>query len=367
MVNSVVLVRAALVALTLVMHCSALYANDSLGVYFKLESFTYSETVPIDAALHEWETTDFESGDRQWSWNWLEMGVQWGHFSLGYLWREEYDLRFSPDTAELYWRTANQLDLAPNTDYEIDLRARHFQASGLRFAFRNHHAFTVMALDYQLGFARFEAQDLIDGRLVGRGRTINNRDYDYVAELNYHYSEDRLFERQVEAPSGTGYAVDLALQAEYRQHRLSVVATDLVGAIYWRDAPYTEGTLNSDNKRYDASGYVRVNPTLSGYEGVSDEFRQPLQTRITADYDYAVSDRLAVGLMLQQQYDQALLAPSVALLASHALKLGYWPQTEMLQLQWRTPGWVISLGADGIDEGIRALALRFAYQPLLHR
>ena len=339
------------------------YADNTVGVYFRLESFTYSETVPIAAAVHEWDTTDFDAGDQQWSWNWLEAGVQWGRFTLGYLWREEYDLRFSPDTAELYWRSANKLDLPVNAAYLIDLDASHFQADGFRIAFHDQRSVGPLTMDYQLGFAGLDARDLIDGTLHGHAQTLADNDYEYAAELNYHYSEDRLFERVVEEPDGAGYAIDFALQLHYQQHRLALSVSDLYGYIDWERAPYTEGTIDSDNRSYDASGYVRINPTLSGYEGITEDFRQDLEARYTGSYEFQWSATVAVGVMYLQQYDETLLGPSVALSKHHKFRLGYWPEIEMLQLQWQTRGWTVSIGADGIDEGVRALSLLLSYQP----
>lgn len=360
---NVSLLRAVLTALSLSFACPAVQADTPLSVYFKAETFTYSETVPIEAALHEWDTTDYEAGEQQWGWNWLEIGVRWKWFALGYLWREDYDLRFSEDAAELYWLTSNQASLPDDKRYNLDLRARHFQADGVRVAFRNHHSIAALQLDYQVGYSRFRAQDLIDGRLTGSAQTLDDSDYEYQADLNYHYSEDRLFEREVGELTGVGQAVDLALQVHFQQHRVKLSITDLYGIIDWEQAPYTEGTVDSDNKRYDSSGYVRVNPTLSGYEGVTATYRQRLDARYESEYEYLFSNRLAAGMMLRRQYDKTFVGASVALLQNQKLKLGYWPEIEMIQVQWRAQRWTVSVGADGVGDGVRALSLLVAYQP----
>lgn len=355
--------RAASAALFLLVAGQGFSATQWPGPYFVVDGFAYSETVPLESALHDWEGDAFRPGDRQWAWSWLEAGVQWGHFSLGYVLREHYDLRFTPDTADLYWRNANRADLPVNRVYDLNLYADHFKAQGVRVAFLDGVEFNHFgSLHYRMGVSYWQADDLINGTLVGQARAIADNDYVYQADLAYHYSEDRLFERQVAEPDGQGYSIDLALAWQAGRHRLTLDIKDLWGEIVWEQAPYTLGTLNSNNRTYDANGYVRINPTLSGYEGISEEYTQKLLRRWDAAYQLAW-EHYGAGVMARQQFDQVFYGGALYFGGAQQYAVSYWPEPEMLELQWRSHGWSVAVAADSLSSDLRALRLQFSYQP----
>lgn len=355
--------RAASAALFLLVAGQGFSATQWPGPYFVVDGFAYSETVPLESALHDWEGDAFRPGERQWAWSWLEAGVQWGNFSLGYVLREHYDLRFTPDTADLYWRNANQTDLPVDRVYDLNLYADHFKAQGMRVAFLDGVEFNHFgSLQYRVGVSYWQADDLINGTLVGQAQAIADNDYVYQADLAYHYSEDRLFERQVAEPDGSGYSIDLALAWQSEQHKVTLDIKDLWGEIVWEQAPYTVGTLNSNNRTYDANGYVRINPTLSGYEGISDQYKQALVMRWDASYRYEL-EAYGVGVLLQRQFDQTFYGGAVYFGRGHGFSVSYWPEPEMIGFAWRRSGWQVGVAADSLTDDARALRLQFSFQP----
>ena len=317
-------------------------AQSDFGVYLDVESFTYSEPVSIDMAIEDWLGPDFERGDNQWTSNWAEAGFRWKNWSVGYLLREDYDLQFSEDLSELYWKTENKRPLDVGREYDVLLKVNSFSGEGFRFAFRDRKNHTF----YQVGISYFEAQQLMDGELSGTAIATSTSDYDFNGEVLYHYHEDVLFDRPVTAPQGTGYALDATLKWDYEDHALFVNIKDLYGRIYWKDAPYTVGIANSNNTSIDSKGFKVVKPALSGVEGYDKEYVQKLSPRWHAEYDYSLNKYLSVGAAGHYQYDQFLYGVSVALGQKTGIRFTYWPEAELYQVHTSIAGFRVGLGAN---------------------
>lgn len=321
---------------------SASQAKAELGVYLDVESYSYSEPVSIDMAIEDWHGPDFERGDNQWSSNWAEAGVRWKNWSFGYVLRQDYDLRFSEDLSELYWKTENKKSFDVGRSYDVYLKINSFSSEGFRFAFRNHFEDVF----YQVGISYLQAQDLMDGELDGTALATSGSDYDFEAEVLYHYYEDVLFDRQVIAPDGEGFAIDATVKWENDSHFLYLQVKDLYGRIYWENAPYTVGVANSDNSTVDGNGYIVINPALSGVEGYDDEYVQKLTPRWHGEYDYSLNKYFSVGVVGHHQYDQFLYGFSVSLGKATGLKFTYWPDSELYQLHTSIAGVRLGIGAN---------------------
>jgi hypothetical protein len=136
---------------------------------------------------------------------------------------------------------------------------------------------------------------LTEGQFNGSAVATAENDYDVAADVNYYYSEDVLFERNVNAPNGRGYSLDFDLDWSFlSDYYLQLKVRDLIGKIYWTDAPNTTAVASNDIKEYDENGYVIYNPVLSGYETYRD-FTQELTPQINLQLGYRLTSN--VGLL----------------------------------------------------------------------
>ena len=111
----------------------------------------------------------------------------------------------------------------------------------------------------------------MEGELNGTAQVIDEKDYDFQFDVDYVYSKDVLFEREVQAPQGYGYSTDLKLEWQPTKHFAGLLTiVDLLGEIQWLNAPYTIATGSSDNKTYDEDGNVHVKPVGKGLEANKD-------------------------------------------------------------------------------------------------
>ncbi len=319
------------------------------GFFARLESFNYSEPVSLDDALNGWQGR-FRGGERQWSSQWLEAGYRRHDWSLSALYRRDYWLDFSRDSAELYYRTGQRLPLQAGRRYAVDIRAYGFSARGVRGGWRQR---PLPGLSLAWGLSLFNAGELLDGRLHGQATALAANDYAYDVSVDYAYDRDRLFERQAAAPGGQGLSLDLrAVYSPSPRLTLRAKVIDLLGAIRWRDAPYTRATAVSDRQGFDDAGYIIVKPAISGVEGYHSRYLQRLEPRLHLALESAVSDRLTASLHYRYQYGQSLLG----LGASTPWRQGVmaarvWPTVSALGLSVRRGRFDVGVTLDGVRLG----------------
>lgn len=254
--------------------------------YAELEVFSYSQAVPVDAAIHEWRGSAFRDGTVALLLSRAEAGVQDGRWRLGLLTRVDYQLRFSRDAAEFYHRISNRLPLEPGREYVVAVNAYYVFANGVRagYLLQDRPDFGL-----ELGVSLLSGQRLTDGRLNAIATAVAPNDYEFNLAVDYFYSRDVLFQRENPAPTGKGISTDVRLLWRPGPDVLAhVVITDLWGRMYWHDAPYTHATGTSATKEYDDQGYVRFKPLISGVEGNND-YTQSLPPRLQLALQYHLS------------------------------------------------------------------------------
>ncbi len=122
-----------------------------------------------------------------------------------------------------------------------------------------------------------------------------------------YYSRGDFFNRAnikpYASPNGAGYSVDVSLKWLLgNRTKLEVEVKDLLGSIWWEQAPYTKAQVNPVAKTYDSQGYVHYIPALSGIESFKN-YRQKLRKRFVSNIEYAWSDDLAIsGNWMHTQY-----------------------------------------------------------------
>ena len=258
--------------------------------YVNTSIFAYSEPVTIRSALNDWEG-GFRNGSSTITHNWLETGVSYKKWKLGILKRYDYEMEFSPDTAEFMYRTKNKQALQTGKTYHLDLKARHSFSDGVSLS-RDFNPTENMSLT--IGASYLRGRHLTEGTLQGTATTLADNDYDFEFGVDYFYSEDSLFDREVQAPEGQGYSIDLSLIWEPNKDFTTMLTVkDLIGRIYWENAPHTTATATSDVKEYDENGYVVYKPHLSGVESNKD-FTQTLARKITFMAGYQVHQDIQI-------------------------------------------------------------------------
>lgn len=330
--------------------------------YTEADLFTHTPSMALLDFIDDW-SGPFHAGERAQAHGWVVAGVEYRNWGIGILHQQQMDLRFAEDTARFYYLTENKRELEPAHRYDIDLDFRYTVMQGVRL----HRRFAAGS-DFRAvaGVSLLQGLELLQGNLRGGVTPLSDRDYDFDnLRIDYHYSEDKLFDREVVAPQGEGMSLDLALQwniLKTLQTRLQ--GRNLLGHLRWKNAPHTTALVTSDNKEYDDEGYVTVHPALSGRHS-TQHYKQRLLALWHFDAAYRASARQ--DILLEIYHTEAETLPSLGL-GHHlnpesALKVLFTPSTQAWTLGYHNPWLRLVYVTDSIAPGeARTLGLIFNLQ-----
>lgn len=323
-----------------------LTARAELHPYGFTEIRGRSEPISIWDAAHGWEG-DYEAGETQYLSGWFEAGLRGEEWGLGGLYRRDYALWFTPDSAELIGAIGNDRTLPIGRRYEVAVEAHALVAKGLRLSWQRQWQ---PSLNTGLGLALLEADYMLDGSIKGTATATGSKNYVYSAWADYAYTEDLLFERDVEG--NRGYGVTLDAQVEWAlspDWRLDLRARDLPGFVWWQDLPYTQARAESDRTQTDESGFRRWDPLVSGFEGNHGRYRQTLPLRLQGDLYYG-GWPVTVAAGVQHQFDDDLVRLGAGWQADDWSLLGwYWLEDGAFELAAHWQNWQLGLGIDSLD------------------
>ena len=259
---------------------------EKFSPYFLLESYSYSEPTAIKAVSGDWDERLYP-GDLAFSSSRIETGVEWEEWRAGVFRQYDYFYQFNSETAALKYLTENELDLVVGTNYDIFLMANSLVTNGLGLTRIQTISNTTIALT----LSYLNARNITLGSMIGNADVTAINDTDLNFNVDYLYSEDKLFSRQVESPSGEGYGVDLNVDWHSANWNLSLEISDLFSRIYWNDVPRTIAVGSNDTEVVDASGFVSFNPSITGIE-TNQDFTQELLRKIHFTSEYVWGDTL---------------------------------------------------------------------------
>jgi hypothetical protein len=258
--------------------------------YVRLDAFAHAQPVPIQDYLKDWDAPLKKNADAL-TRNRVETGVRYGNWRVAYVQSFDYELKASRETAAFYHQVRNRIPFASGQRFALDLDPYHLRRQGLRLA----HRWQLGPVAVEPAVNLLQGIKLIDGRVRGLVTTQGGGNYDYEAAVDYTYSEDDLFDREVAAPSGKGLSLDLNLAwTPAPGWLLRAEMTDLLGEMHWRDAPRTLAIASSDNKEFDEQGFVRYRPALSGRE-FNQDFTQRIRPQAQLFAEWAVDPVYTVG------------------------------------------------------------------------
>jgi hypothetical protein len=255
------------------------------GVYFIADGFAYSESKSIKSIADSNWNVELQPGDVSFSTDRVEAGVSLGRWQLGYIKRYDYYFEYSPETADGVHKVKNKTPLVPGEQFDLFLDANTMVSDGLRITFNQEYS---QSFSYGVSVSYLRGELFNDGSLSGQAEVITDKEYEFSFDVDYYYSEDKLFDREVDPPQGRGYAVDLVFGWQLSDKlKFGFQAYDILTRMYWEDAPRTIATASSDTKEYDEDGYVIYNPVVSGLE-TNQDYVQEIPRKIFLSADYSI-------------------------------------------------------------------------------
>lgn len=242
-------------------------AQDTQAAVFLRHSSTFfSDAVPIKAFEDDLKgISEPVPGNVALTFNKIEFGAAYRGFELAYFMREDYVFDFSADTMDIIYRDKNRVRFPDNKIYDVYLKAQHIKTEGWRIGYNLpllEHSNVRLSLNY------FDAEDLLYGSLEGQLTVTDGNINGGDLAVLYHYHEDYLLRRRnIQTASGTGYSINV--EADIRLGngwQLNIDLYDLLGQIYWDDAPYTQADVAPTSTYYDSNGYARRDPMMTGIQ-----------------------------------------------------------------------------------------------------
>lgn len=263
---------------------SSFAAEEDWSVYTRLDSFVFSDGYSVKGLFNNLEG-DFKPGKTSFTFNKLEAGITKGRWELSVFSRYDYFLEYSEDTSLFIYQSERDLALTEGRDYELELDVVHFKGRGLALAYFwnvNDQLWIKPKLNLLLG------DKLMDGHIFGQTNIRSGDVANSEIEVDYHYSKDVLFDRDVNAPSAEGMSADLEIGWQLSsQVKIHLSAQDLVSHIVWDEAPRTVASGSTNNVSLTPEGQLEAVAVLSGNES-NQRFVQnlPVRTTVSAIWDF---------------------------------------------------------------------------------
>lgn len=257
-------------------------ANLRVDAY--LSSTNVSEPVPIKANFDDWQTDDYESGDKLYSKHIARAGIGWDRWALGFTKQHYYYLNFSEDTALLHYLDKNDRLSQSKEVLQLDLRANDVEGQGAYLAYeRPISDFTFSVTLNYLSLRKLmygEAEGVFDPR----------KDLENTTRLivDYAYHEDKIFDRPVTPPKGHGVTLDMAVHWQKHNHRVEWLVEELYSLFKWQSVPasFVSGTVNT----LDSAGAASVQ-----FRHFQSRIRQQLPSHSDLHYTYTLKQRFLLG------------------------------------------------------------------------
>ena len=265
----------------------------------------HSPAQPIAAFIKEWDAP-LESGKHAYAQGRMAVEVRPADSAISYGlgWRYDYMMRFSQETANLYWQYKNKK--IPNKDqtYPIYLEAKHNERIGANIGFTQQivpnwqltaYANLWKGLHALEGDAvgRLTSQAALEGEKIRNINRLNN----IKTDLNYYYDKPALGEEgnlnwYPDKPAGYGYSVDIQLAGQMTDRTaLLVRGYDVLGRMHWQDMPSTEYVLDYDTNRRPSN--------MTDGQLTTNGITQTLPWRIEGSLTHQLTDKWQLGTHAQ--------------------------------------------------------------------
>ena len=309
----------------------------------------YAQPVSIKAFTDDWDDK-FTKGDKAFLQGRAEISQKNKNSQLSVLWRYDYLLGFSEQTAQIYHAYKNNYLPITQQSYPLFISAKYSESYGVRWL--QYKDFSD-SLKLGLAFNLLKGYKITDGQLQGnvnfqqqgfKVEDINNMQMD----ISYYYDEPQLKEEQLEwhpqNPSALGFSFDAVLDWQINQKALfELQINDVYGRLYWRDIPTTQ---------YQAScECYKFSHNIEGQLAIDDKYTQKLLINGNARLNYQLNNTYSTELRLLANDNSQLWQGVFLYNVKNDLKYGLVlePQTHSLGLELKTKNIYVHFLTDDLN------------------
>ena len=268
----------------------AVLADMANGPMIGARSFWADNALPLSSIVSDdWEDGPYTPARRNNAdvWWQAELGFVYHQWRMAGVHRGELFIETNRDTIEALHHIKVKEKLEPGRVFDVDLEANGFSAYGLEVSKGVKLDGLLAGLRGGMTVRYLYGEMVQDAAIKGTLTPTSAKEYDFDLALSYDYDRNVLYQRKNDPPGrGDGFSIDAGLSYSWKDKLFaSLLVRDILGAIYWRDVPYTTAEATSAVKTLDESGFQKFSPTIKGYEGYRNHTQRiPLKTDLDLAY-----------------------------------------------------------------------------------
>jgi len=269
---------------------------------------------------------------------------------IGYTFREEIFIDASQDTVELLYLTQNKKELPVGKRYNLSLCIKAYKMQGIVYANNlTLYKSSLWNINVGAGIEGLYATQMQDGYVKGYAVATSKKDYSFAGVSNYNYTHNYLYDLNVNPSTAYGYSTHLSCVITRKNLTLTLLANDLFSELKWKQNPYSEVYLESNNKEYDANGYAKYNPTVWGKEGYM-QYKQKLVKKYRLEATYLHKQKFFYGAGSDYVNDFALPFITMGYHFNHyaTIDVGYETRFRSFNVVSRYKGYQVGIRTDDL-------------------
>jgi len=289
-----------------------------------------------------------------------EVGMQSSGFRIGAIYRSQALAETNRDTADLVRQYNTNAGYSSGRTYSMDYRLRAFTARGIRLSKSlGINTGNYWQVHFGVAGSMLSGTQLKIETATGQATALNSQDFSADTAIDSKNSALETSDLSSFNPfvlpqsfSGNGYALDAGMV--FRRDdgfQVEIALNDLVGQIDWRGVPQRVTNYNTATKYYDASGYVRFNPSATAVSSYVS-YMQVLDPKLWLGVSYPVGN---YGVQFATSYQAEVWLPeanlSWAISPNLRFKTGYDLRFGSILISLQHPLLQLSLRTDNLDLG----------------
>jgi hypothetical protein len=276
-------------------------------LYFNTQEFIANDSISLKEFFGDWKANYHPKSGKNIALQSLRVdvgGLFYKDFYIGYLYRYDIFIKTQKDFADLYYSVKNKKLFPEGSHYNLDFHIEGIKESGIMIAKQvelYHDSSRQLLLG--MGLSLLFGHDMQEGDIWGGADTPSQKVYEITAQSSYYYTTNYLYDLDVNSASGVGFGSDISLEYHDREYEIdaTIMINDLFSRIYWDSLPFSYVNIETKNKSFDADGYVKYSPSISGLEQYRD-YTQTLVPKIALLFEKGVYADMRVGVGVNFAY-----------------------------------------------------------------
>lgn len=241
-----------------------------------------------------------------------QLGVFFQDWGMAYIRRRDISITANRDALDLLYLQKNNLSSPAGTVFHPEVHASAFSAHGPHI---NRRLTLLEREDFRLqgavGIGYLTGVSMRQADLQGLVQKTNDANYSLIIPTLSDIDANKTYPFMGDShPSGSGYAVDIALHATWQdQHQAWLLIDDWQTRMHWKQVPSTRATADSRTVGLGQDGYLAYAPAIQGKNARLD-LTQRIESTVTLGYARDVGP---VMLSAESIRISGIYIPSVAI------------------------------------------------------